>query len=258
MYVPQIVRLVVSAARQLLALRSSRVHARISSRVCALLVVLVLPLITSLAMYKPAKAGAFDIGIIPETQSCPAGSELIRIFMDDEDRRNANNRSGWIGATISNSNTTFVFCRVDGTAFTSMPGAYVVLLLSGQCPVGASPFTREFDNEDGPNTNSEYTSMGGGIYPSTSDRYRTKLAFCSMPAAAGSTGTFPDLGISYGVFAAGNFPGALATGWFHTDDEDDNNTNRFYYNYEGQKFLTDVIIARDGDRNTTLYTAKVK
>lgn len=79
-----------------------------------------------------------------------------------------------------------------------------------------------------------------------------------MPATAGSTGTFPDLGISYGVFAAENFPGALATGWFHTDDEDDNNTNRFYYNYEGQKFLTDVIIARDGDRNTTLYTAKVK
>lgn len=249
---------IVSTARQTVALPSARVHRRIFSRLCALLVVLVLPLITSLAMYKPVKAGTFDIGIIPETESCPTGSELIRIFMDDEDTRNRNSRSGWIGATISNRNTTFIFCRVDGSAFTSMPGAYVVLLLSGQCPAGASPFTRRFDNQDGSNTNEVWTSMGGGIYPSTSDSNYTTLVFCSMPATAGSTGTFPDLGISYGVFAAGDFPSALATGWFHTDDEDDSNDNYFSYSYGGQQFLTDLIIEYNGWRNTTLRTAKVR
>jgi hypothetical protein len=45
-------------------------------------------------------AGTYDVGIIPDQAGqCPAGSEYISIYMDDEDDDNQSSLSGWTGAT---------------------------------------------------------------------------------------------------------------------------------------------------------------
>src|ERR1041384_3877354 len=70
-----------------------------------------------------ALAQATWVGVIPQVVSsppsqndCPGGS-LLYFQFDDEDSDNENHHGGWIGATISNSNTRFYFCRVDGSLF---------------------------------------------------------------------------------------------------------------------------------------------
>jgi hypothetical protein len=184
-------------------------------------------------------AGVFDVGIIPERgYGCPAGSDEIRIRMDDEDSGNANRQSGWIGKTRSDgqtANTLFVFCRVNGDLLRPLSGAsnasdmaddYAVLKLGTTCPAGAQEFWRYFDNEDSGNGN--YTV--GVIAPNTSNQYGTRLYFCLFryaPVGVSTMEGFPNLGLPYGVFAPADFSRGISRGYVRTDDED-NNANRYY------------------------------
>jgi hypothetical protein len=195
-----------------------------------------------------------DVGVILDAgQTCP--TEELRITMDDEDDDNENARSGWIGKTVSSSNTTFSFCRTPGGRFRPIPSSsssanYAVLRMGKTCPAGSVPFSRFFDNEDEGNIN----SFAGHVSPSRSDG-NTRLEFCMFRASASAAAfTFPSLsgGVPYGVLAGSSFPAALATGWIKTDDEDDNNANRLEGNISGtSSFLS-------ADSNTVLRLARVR
>gem|GEM_PF-3510991 len=173
------------------------------------------------------------VGVIPEGQGCPNWNDLVVIHMDDEDKRNANGRSGWIGGITSNNNTTWRFCRVDGRKFKSLSQAsiqqnhYAVLLLgSGGCPNGSRMISRYFDNEDTRNANWSQ----GPVYPNGSDR-NTTLKFCVFRGntePGGTMAAMPDLGFRYGVFAANDFSKRISTGFVHTDDEDTRNQNSIF------------------------------
>lgn len=184
-------------------------------------------------------AGVFDVGIVPEVgYGCPAGSDEIRIRMDDEDDGNANQQGGWIGKTRSDgqhANTLFVFCKVDGDLFrplstasnaSNMRDDYAVLKLGTTCPSGSQEIWRRFDNEDDSNRNYSI----GVISPNISNSYGTKLFFCLFryaPAGVSTMPSFPDLGLSYGVFAPGDFNRGIWLGYVRTDDEDDSNANSY-------------------------------
>ena len=206
---------------------------------------------------QPSLFGTFDIGVIPTTRSCPVNSEAIVINMDDEDSSNGNGRGGFIGAILSDRNTSFFFCRIDGqlfrpltTDFTATQNHYAVLKLGGACPNNSLDFARSFDNEDSNNANSSF----GNIDPNVSNS-NTLLRFCLFRSDAITMSDFPDLGFSYGVFATSTFSRRLASGFVHTDDENGSNAN---------KYLADPAWIVDAQRivtsgaNTTLNLAQVR
>lgn len=203
-----------------------------------------------------------DVGVIPQTETCPAGSELISIGMDDEDGNNANWRTGWLGATVSDINTRFVVCRTSGDAFkplatTSIPTKhYATLKLGQECPSGSTEVRRFFDNQDGATANSKAASdsFPPAIEPNVSDQ-NTTLYFCLFTSGPQTMSGFPSLGMSYGVFAPGDFELALARGALGTDDEDTNNTNS--YSVPAGLYSAATRIVSDG-RNTTLNLARVQ
>jgi Pretoxin HINT domain len=212
---------------------------------------------------------ATAIGVIPDyATACPVDADTIIAHMDDEDHRNANSSSGWIGKTVSNANTDLAFCRVDGTNFKSLTSCssdptrdYAVLKLGSACPNGSAEFWKNIDNEDSNNKNSIAISSGD-FFPNTSDR-NTTLHFClfSPALSASSTmGYFPALGSAYGIFGTSSLvsAGAASTaGWFHSDDEDSDNQNAFFV-ASGAPWDTSSraqkLISNDG--NTNFYTAK--
>jgi hypothetical protein len=209
--------------------------------------------------------GAWDVGVIPKKPwGCPAGSEYIQIYMDDEDSGNNNYNWGWVGATQQNSSgTRFGFCRVDGTKFKPLPRrwwvdlrteSYAVLKLGGSCPAGSREFVRNFDNEDRNNAN----SRSGNIWPNVSNS-NTSLRFCIFAATSGGTmSAFPSLGMEYGVLAASNYASQywLAAGYIHTDDEDRNNANSFNYNNSNNIGML-IHSMMWGGPNTEMRIAKV-
>lgn len=203
----------------------------------------------------------YDIGIIPGANGCPLNSELITVYMDDEDDNNDNSASGWIGSFVQNRNTKLRFCRVNGEYFPHLYGVPYAVLQLGACPPQTTSFVRYFDNEDNDNENSASVSAGGSIYPSTMGNAPvsfTQLKFCLFsPVAPGpGTPTFPDLSVEYGVFASSNLPGILAAGTLHIDDEDANNENGYDFGYYSMQGQTGPIIS--GSYNTDIHIAKVK
>jgi hypothetical protein len=147
--------------------------------------------------------------------------------MDDEDSSNRNDRGGFIGAIVSNSNTEFFFCRVNGLSLRGFqpggPGTatlpYAVLKLGNFCPNGSLEFTRRFDNEDKNNKNFSV----GDIFPNVSNS-NTELKFCLFfSASQGTMSSFPNFGVSYGVFTKS----VAERGFVRTDDEDSSNNNGY-------------------------------
>jgi hypothetical protein len=200
--------------------------------------------------------GAFDVGVIPDTRDCPNGG--IIIHMDDEDGT-SNNRGGWIGAIISNSNTEFFFCRIDGqqlrpltTQFTETQHHYAVLKLGTTCPNDSNEFSRFFDNEDRRNDSWSI----GDIAPNISNG-NTTLVFCLFRGdpSVSPMSDFPDLGFSYGVFATSSFSKQIATGFVWTDDE--NGRNADSYSADAGWKPDAVRIITEG-RDTTLNIARVR
>jgi hypothetical protein len=199
----------------------------------------------------------YSVGVIPSNGSCPGGTVTLKIRMDDEDDDNENRNGGWKGAiSQDHSGTLFQFCKVNGTQFKPLATTdnsrnyYAVLKLGGSCPLNSYGFSRYFDNEDDDNANwSE-----GNIHPNTCDS-NTRLYFCLFKFGSSTMTSFPNLGMSYGVFAASFFSKAIQVGYVYTDDEDDDNEN----SYSAPPSIAPAAksIISDGS-NTTLKLAKVK
>jgi hypothetical protein len=204
---------------------------------------------------------SFNVGVIPETNTCPANiSTWTKIYMDDEDRRNANNRWGWNGAIISNANTTYHFCKLDalrsleyrplreaGNAYD-----YAVVNMGILCPSGGRRYIRVEENELWRNGN----SSAGGVFPNFRV-YNTWFNFyCHFDGGSssilGHMAGFPDFKFAYGVFAAHDMPSkyALAKGRVEQDDEDWWNWNAWWFG-TGDNVMW-------GDRNTSRSLAKVR
>jgi hypothetical protein len=181
------------------------------------------------------------------------------VFLDNEDNKNANSHSGWIGATVSNKNTLFRLCGVDGQQFSQAASAganFAVVSLAPGCPDGFTRFDRFHDNEDNRPASSDTAPNGSATF-TTSKMKDTNFAFCvatnTTPGVPNSV--FPDLGFPYGVFAGRTVSlsrWATDRGSVHLDDEDGNNKNAPVnppsYTYE---FL-------EPGKNTTYYIARVK
>lgn len=178
----------------------------------------------------------FNVGVIPEQNACPAPYSWTQIYMDDEDRRNANSRWGWLGATASTNNTAWRFCKLDtvtSLSFRPLPSAgdqydYAVQNMGLLCPSGARRVIRREDNEDWANAN----SSSGSVFPSFNLWPGNWTVFtCHFDGGAssvlGQMSAFPDIGLKYGVFAPTNMPSnyALQHGYVYQDDEDFLNLN---------------------------------
>jgi hypothetical protein len=203
---------------------------------------------------------SINVGVIPETNSCPAGTTWTQIHMDDEDRRNANHRWGWLGAISSTANTTYRFCKLDtlrsleyrplresGNAYD-----YAVVNMGILCPSGARRYIRVEENELWRNAN----SSAGGVFPNFRI-YNTWFNFyCHFDGGSrsilGQMRGFPDFRFPYGVFAAHDMPSryALAKGHVGQDDEDWWNWNAWWIG-TGDNVMW-------GGRNTERSLAKVR
>jgi hypothetical protein len=203
----------------------------------------------------------YNVGVIPDKDQCPAPFERVEIYMDDENSRNANRRDGWIGATVSGSDTAWRFCRLDtknSLAYLPLPFSgneydYAVLNMGLFCPSGARRVKRYQDNQDGRDTNGNGSS--GDIYPNVSVGSGNWITYtCHFDGAAQSylgwmTGGWPNLGFSYGVFGSYRLPFRLAKGWVFQDDEDNRNQN--YWDGSPDEVMGD-------SRNTIRYLSKVR
>lgn len=212
------------------------------------------------------------VGVIPSNaRSCPATSR-VTIHLDNEDRENGNGRGGWLGAIGSDANTRLEFCRVPGSAFGLVPGGagraadYAVLQLGARCPVGSEGFARLHDDEDDHNRDDDVDESGantdwmaGDTGPTHQAGSRTELRWCvfgekqSLPRMT-AWPAFDDM--AYGVLAAADLPGLLASGFVRTDDEDDDNKNRFVGS--SRDGLARAARLVQADKNTLYRLAKVQ
>src|ERR1700730_6337551 len=149
--------------------------------------------------------------------------------------------------------------------------------LSSSCPNGSKEHLRQIHNED---INNKKSSTGH-IFPNNKDVYnnksapkgRTWLHFCLFtPSFGPGMRDFPDIGITYGVFAGKVAPptGAahrnywLARGTVFTDDENEQNQdgttlNELTSSDDGIAAGAGVTISSAGDGgNTNFYIAKVR
>jgi hypothetical protein len=182
----------------------------------------------------------YDIGVIANGDCFRipnAPVQPVVIHMDDEDRDNRNARKGWIGSTVSDTNTTWRFCRAIGRDYRALEPRsedydYAVLKLGAICPPGARTIKRWQDNQDGNNQN----WSSGNVYPNVNANGRNWVTFyCYFEGGArnvftpGWMSAFPSLGYSHGVFASEFMPRqyALDYGWVYQDDEDFLNVNRW-------------------------------
>ena len=156
-----------------------------------------------------------NVGILASASGCPPGtSGPYTSFIDNEDTNNANTRGGWLGASVSDRNTTLKVCSAPSSLFSSVTQPYMLLRWVA-CPSGTTWVMRYVDSEDGNPVS--YSDIPDGIeLPSKN----IKLHFCLYPAVSGSTASFPALGWDYGIFAAPGFPGALQSGFIGMDDDD--------------------------------------
>ena len=172
------------------------------------------------------------VGVVLGSGSSCAPYPEHRVHLDNEDRRNANDRRDWIGATISDKNTTFRLCGLDGRLLTPVAQAgarFAVVALAPSCPTGFTKFERYHDNEDNRPASWDNAPSNSPTY-TVGNAKNTNMAFCVATGLSQSVpnSSFPTLGIPYGVFAGKNVSlsrWALARGWLFMDDEDNNNKN---------------------------------
>ncbi len=203
---------------------------------------------------------SFNIGVIPEANACPAGTTWTQIYMDDEDRRNANNRGGWNGAINMGDNTEYRFCKLDpikSLGFRPLRPVgdsydYSVVNMGILCPSGARRVIRVEENEIWRNN----SSSSGDVFPNFRI-YNTWFNFyCHFDGGSSSLlgvmPSFPKLGFPYGVFVSEAMPAyyAPAKGWLSQDDEDVWNWNAWWIG-GGDRVMW-------GDRNTTRIVGKVQ
>lgn len=220
------------------------------------------------AIYPPLAPSVDNVGVIPDKSgACPAGSQVMS-FQDNEDiSPNRNDRGGWIGATVSDRNTKFEFCSVDGKKFGSLPNQnYAVLKLGSVCPNNSEEFIRGFDDEDNfdiYNKNWMAGEIGQNQQFSDAKGSYTYLHFCLFRhdnLAIPTMPSFAPFGFDYGVF--GKLSTVSATGFVYTDDEDTNNSNILtdasYSPVSSQLINALVDIIPLASSNTALNLSKVR
>lgn len=224
-----------------------------------------------------------DVGVIAGEAECANGIAPITMFMDNCDGEfcedyQAKLMGDWWGTTWNdgNGNTTFRFCRVDGTLFGPLfdpvvaggpsPAAdYAVLKLGPTCPAGSQEFQRFIDNQDdwcnqtwGVPCYSNTNSHTGDISPNYQDG-NYFLVFCMfrfsptpdgrmMPHVSGDS-PFPALGMSYGVYASSNHTiGRGLKGTVFTRDEHSGNSSTYPYFAPGleQAAAKQIIVGTPG------------
>lgn len=197
------------------------------------------------------------VGVLMADGGCGAYSQYS-VFLDNEDKKNANGRNGWIGAVTSNKNTQFELCAVNGDLFTPVAQAgasFALVALAGKCPEGFVQLSRFHDNEDKSPASWDNTPAASPTV-TIGPKKDTNMAFCissgNKPVA---NAMFPEIGIGYGVFGGRTpaySPWALARGWIHLDDEDKNNKNQpTPLPIIANEFIT-------SGSNTDYYIARVK
>jgi hypothetical protein len=233
----------------------------------------------------------YAVGVIPTNQdgpnwgsTCPAGSEYVRIRMDDEDDDNNTFWNEWqlpqagrdvtTGRCLSGSlglglwgdlgtgcNTTMGFCKVDGKKFRPITSDvnqtyqfYAVLKLGQYCPNGSIEFSRLIDNEDDDNNN----SYSGPTAPNLVNG-NTRLYFCMFRTGSTKMTAFPSLGVPYAVFHDYDGiqpPWVIKKRYARSDDEDDDNATRTTPDTTSAFFDFDKIVG--GSVNTMFDMARVK
>ena len=197
------------------------------------------------------------VGVLMDSSGCGALPQYS-VLLDNEDKKNANGRGGWIGGVSSGGNTQFEFCAVNGDLFipAAQAGAsFAVIALAGKCPAGFVTFTRYHDNEDN-NAASWDNTPGASLTATVGSKKDTNMTFCvSSGNKAVANAVFPGVGIPYGVFGGRTpamSPWALTRGWLGLDDEDKNNKNS-----PGSQpsYTTEFLV---GGGNTVYYVARVK
>ncbi|WP_138477190.1 hypothetical protein [Dyadobacter bucti] len=181
----------------------------------------------------------YPVGVIPAVDACPAGTEKIKFFMDNQDNGNSM-KTGWTGAwTVdANGNTWHTLCSVYGAAFKFMTfntsTLYLLVRLGNNKTMYMEPrvWNVYLDNEDNNNKN---VVAEGDFNPNTMDQNGTNLQFWAIAGkntpGVNQDSEFPDLGFSYGVFGTFTSPvigGAAGTGMLKTDDENNSNANQLF------------------------------
>jgi hypothetical protein len=199
------------------------------------------------------------VGVVRGPSGC-GNLPAYDVFFDNEDNRNANNRGGWIGATVSNKNTLLRLCGVDGRVFSpaaAQGASFALVSLAKTCPDGFTRFDRFHDNEDNRPASWDTAPSGSATYTVQPEK-NTNMAFCVATGTSQGVpnSAFPSLGVSYGVFggrtAAVAAPWALDRGFIYLDDEDRRNRNA----PANPPTYTQVFL--QAGSNTTYYFARVK
>ncbi|HBX53258.1 MAG: hypothetical protein A2309_02105 [Bacteroidetes bacterium RIFOXYB2_FULL_35_7] len=191
------------------------------------------------------------IGVFRDGGSC-GNFKTLHVFMDSEDGSDCESEKfGWTGDSYVDGygNIHLYFCLIDAAyTFYVTNVDYGVLWLGSY----AHNYTiiRDFDNEDGSNSNSadiDGVPINGSYYECSFD-IDTRLVWYYYPKddAYNYTNFPPSLGICYGVL--GRF--GCNQGFIYSDDEDNNNANGYSISpYHEQHILEDGI-------NTRLYFSK--
>lgn len=223
------------------------------------------------ALSSSGAAYAIDVGVLAGSSGCPAGSESLYIWIDNEDYRNVNSASGWLGASYVTENTGLQFCRINGDnlRYAGAPEPFMVLRLGGVCPESSTSLHRFVDAENSLDGEWSSSNIPDALYQGTSSLAPDVfLNFCVFPTNAYVGTPFPDIGAEYGVFASSTFSAAYAStqhGSIYMDDEDNFNYNQWCEpNSIGVRLCSERSAYRnywniiDGGLNTGINIAKVR
>ncbi len=178
--------------------------------------------------YKSARdiSGGYDVGVIPTNQGCPLNSELVKIYLDNDDGNSKTSESGsWNSSwqVLGNAkNTHMYFCKADGRLFSNSGGTFSVLKLGWNKPDNVQSLTNLFIDCEDTGGQSKFEpgfSDGAPNYFSNQNLMSYWYVFNNY----NSTNAFPDLGMQYGVL--GTPANEISSSIFYTDDEDNANGN---------------------------------
>ncbi len=202
------------------------------------------------------KSGTNLFGVFNYSYACGTYPTLI-IKMDSEDNNCSTSISGDCGFSRISNNTAkdvyLQFCVVSGDyLFNNKQDSYSVLSLGSSTPTNG--FYRLLDNEDGSNNN--ITTLNGSAissYGLCTFGVNTGLYFYSYMASSTATTwdwpVIPNLQ-EYGVL--GTNSRTSYKGWIYSDDEDNNNANRYisYGNFNSAGMI-------EGGANTKFYISSI-
>lgn len=192
------------------------------------------------ARYSSARdiSGGYDVGVIPTGQGCPLSSEMIRLFVDNEDGGSNTVENDQPGNTWNSSwqvvpdgNSEIFFCKIDGRLLNNSGGKFSVLKLGNLKPANVSSVNflyLDCEDDGGTTRFMGYGSINDAqsaqiSLPNVVDGAKNLYLYWYVYNNASGTGAFPDVSFEYGVL--GDPANAIASSQFRMDDEDSGNAN---------------------------------